>query len=102
MRRLYYAAFTYTILGLLGGLYYRELTKAQDFPEDGFTQLSVVHTHLFALGMLVMLIVLALEKVFGLTRLLFDLSCCEVSLTHLCVSCLGVTISHFSKDPGPC
>ncbi|HJE91077.1 MAG TPA: DUF2871 domain-containing protein [Dietzia timorensis] len=73
MRRLYYAAFTYTILGLLGGLYYRELTKAQDFPEDGFTQLSVVHTHLFALGLLVMLVVLALEKSFGLSRSkLFD------------------------------
>lgn len=68
LRRLYYAAFTYTILGLLGGLYYRELTKAQDFPEDGFTQLSVVHTHLFALGLLVMLVVLALEKSFGLSR----------------------------------
>lgn len=73
MRRLYYAAFTYTILGLLGGLYYRELTKAQGFPEDGFTQLSVVHTHLFALGLLVMLVVLALEKSFGLSRSkLFD------------------------------
>lgn len=73
MRRLYYAAFTYTVLGLLGGLYYRELTKAQDFPEDGFTQLSVVHTHLFALGLLVMLVVLALEKSFGLSRSkLFD------------------------------
>ena len=34
----------------------------------GFTQLAVMHTHLLALGMLVMLIVLALEKVFELSK----------------------------------
>lgn len=47
MIRLYYSAALYTVLGLAAGLYYRELTKAQDFVGD--TQLSVVHTHLLAL-----------------------------------------------------
>jgi hypothetical protein len=65
MIRLYYSAALYTVLGLAAGLYYRELTKAQDFVGD--TQLSVVHTHLLALGMLFFLVVLALEKVFTLS-----------------------------------
>ena len=50
----------YAVLGLGFGLFFREYTKAHDF--TGFTQLAVMHTHLLALGMLVMLIVLALEK----------------------------------------
>ncbi|MEU7895689.1 DUF2871 domain-containing protein [Nonomuraea sp. NPDC049152] len=65
MRKLYYAAHTYMILGVISGLYYRELTKLNDFTGD--TQLGVVHTHLLALGMLFHLIVLVLEKVFTLT-----------------------------------
>lgn len=44
MKKLYYSAVIYTVLGLLAGLFYRELTKAQDFTGD--TQLSVLHTHL--------------------------------------------------------
>ncbi|WP_333619501.1 DUF2871 domain-containing protein [Dietzia sp.] len=67
LRSTFYAALTYTVLGLLGGLYFRELTKAQDFPEDAFTQLSVVHTHLFALGTTILLVVLALDKLFRLS-----------------------------------
>ncbi len=66
MKRLYYAALTYMVLGLVAGLYYREFTKAhEDF--TGFTQLSVVHTHLLALGMLFFLIMLALERVLRLS-----------------------------------
>ncbi|UKD56048.1 DUF2871 domain-containing protein [Amycolatopsis sp. FU40] len=64
-KKIYWAAAIYTILGLLGGLYYRELTKAKDFTGD--TQLSIVHTHLLALGTLVFLIVLVLDKVFTLS-----------------------------------
>jgi hypothetical protein len=56
----------YAVLGLGLGLFYREYTKAHDF--HGATQLAVMHTHLLALGMLVMLIVLALEKLFGLSK----------------------------------
>lgn len=66
MKKLYYAAVTYTVLGLGFGLFFREYTKAHNF--TGFTQLAVMHTHLLALGLLVMLIVLALEKIFGLSK----------------------------------
>lgn len=66
MKKIYWAAVAYTVLGLLAGLYYREMDKAHDV--SGFTQLSVVHTHLLALGTTFLLIVLVLEKVFALTR----------------------------------
>ncbi|MFG2683121.1 DUF2871 domain-containing protein [Streptomyces sp. NPDC048392] len=66
MKKLYYSAVLYTALGLAAGLYYRELTKANDF--TGPTQLAVVHTHLLVLGTLVFLIAIALEKTLHLTR----------------------------------
>ncbi|MFD3702026.1 DUF2871 domain-containing protein [Nocardia sp. NPDC058658] len=65
MKKLYYAAHTYMIVGLISGLYYREITKLNDF--QGESQLGLVHTHLLALGMLFFLIVLALEKMFTLS-----------------------------------
>lgn len=65
MKQLYFAALTYMVLGLAGGLGYREITKAAGF--TGQTQLAVVHTHLLVLGMLVFLVVLLLEKVFTLS-----------------------------------
>lgn len=67
MKKSFSAAFTYMIIGVLAGLFYREFTKANDFPEGEFTQLAVVHTHLLTLGFIVMLIVLALDKLFGLS-----------------------------------
>lgn len=67
MRKLFQASFAYLIAGLLGGLFYREFTKGNDFPEGEFTQLAVVHTHLLTLGVIVLLIVLVLEKVFTLS-----------------------------------
>ena len=42
MRRVLYAFLIYTVLGLLSGFYYRELTLAHHFTGD--TQLVVVHT----------------------------------------------------------
>ncbi|MFG2561027.1 DUF2871 domain-containing protein [Streptomyces sp. NPDC048496] len=65
MRKSYIAAHVYMILGVISGLFYREFTKAHDF--EGDTQLAVMHTHLLALGMLVFLIVLALDKQFQLS-----------------------------------
>ncbi len=65
MRMLYWAAAVYTALGLASGLYYRELTKAHDF--TGRTELSTVHTHLLALGTLMFLVFLALERLLTLT-----------------------------------
>jgi len=65
MRKSYYAAHIYMIVGVVSGLFYREFTKAKNF--TGETQLSVMHTHLLALGMLGFLIVLALDKQFQLS-----------------------------------
>ncbi|WP_349897317.1 DUF2871 domain-containing protein [Parafrigoribacterium soli] len=69
MKRLFYAACVYLVLGLGSGMFYREFTKANHYTAaDGFTQLSVVHTHVLTLGVIVPLIVLVLEKVFVLSR----------------------------------
>ena len=68
MKALYWASIFYLVLGLGAGVFYREFTRANDFPEGEFTQLSVAHTHLLALGFMMSLIFLVLEKVFGLSR----------------------------------
>lgn len=65
MRKLFFAALIYMIIGLASGLYYREFTHADDF--HGYTQLAIVHTHLLTLGMMFFLILIPLEKLFGLT-----------------------------------
>ncbi|RMI31255.1 DUF2871 domain-containing protein [Nocardia stercoris] len=65
MKLLLNTAHLYMIVGLIAGLYYRELTKARHF--TGQSELGVVHTHVLALGMLFFLIVLAVEKQFALS-----------------------------------
>ncbi|HPB71753.1 MAG TPA: DUF2871 domain-containing protein [Phycicoccus sp.] len=57
------AAF-WTAIGLLSGLTYRELTRSQGF--EGKTQLAFVHTHTLALGTLMLLILLLLNRAFDL------------------------------------
>lgn len=64
MKKLLTTSFVYCILGLIAGIYYREITKYNDFTGD--TQLSVLHTHLLMLGMFMFLIVLLLERSFGI------------------------------------
>ncbi|MGD2204935.1 DUF2871 domain-containing protein [uncultured Microbacterium sp.] len=68
MRRLFSAAFAYMLVGVASGLFYREFTKMNDFPEGEATQLGLVHTHLLTLGFVVLLIVLLLEKAFALSE----------------------------------
>ncbi|QNA93947.1 MULTISPECIES: DUF2871 domain-containing protein [unclassified Microbacterium] len=68
MRRLFYAAFASMLVGVASGLFYREFTKINGFPEGESTQLGLVHTHLLVLGFVVLLIVLLLEKVFALSE----------------------------------
>lgn len=68
MRRLFYASFAYMVLGVLSGLFYREFTTLNGFPEGQFTQLGLAHTHLLTLGFIVLLVVLALEKLLALSR----------------------------------
>ena len=74
MKKLFYASFAYMLVGIASGLFYREFTKLNDFPEGQFTQLGLAHTHLLTLGFIVLLIVLALEKVFTISssKKLFD------------------------------
>ncbi|OZB80475.1 DUF2871 domain-containing protein [Microbacterium sp. 13-71-7] len=67
LTQLFVAAVVWIALGLVAGLFYREFTKAQGFPDGVSGQLALVHTHLLALGALVTLIVLALEKTFALS-----------------------------------
>ncbi|MBV7412621.1 DUF2871 domain-containing protein [Dermabacteraceae bacterium TAE3-ERU27] len=64
MKKLYYAVVTYTVIGVLSGFAYREIVKSLDF--TGYTQLSTLHTHFFALGMIFFLIVLLLDGVFSM------------------------------------
>lgn len=68
MKALYRAAIFYLAFGLIAGVFYREFTRANNFPEGEFTQLGVTHTHLLALGFMMFLIFLALEKVFAFSR----------------------------------
>ncbi|MDO4926266.1 MAG: DUF2871 domain-containing protein [Turicibacter sp.] len=66
MKKLSNAAFIYTILALVAGVIYREYTKMLGF--TGETNLSLLHTHLFTLGMIFFLIVLALEVTLNLSK----------------------------------
>lgn len=55
MKKIINLAYFYAIVALISGLFYRELTRSYAFV--GKTQLGVVHTHLFVLGMFMMLFV---------------------------------------------
>ena len=88
MRRLFYASFAYMIIGVLSGLFYREFTKLNDFPEGQFTQLGLAHTHLLTLGFIVLLIVLGNVTTFGAAAALlvcvgFAMIICIASLNTL-------------------
>lgn len=48
-------ALAYAILGICGGVFYREFTRFNDF--KGVTALGKVHTHFFMLGMVMYLII---------------------------------------------
>lgn len=60
MKRLMNASIVYGVLGLVGGVFYREFTKLNGF--NGFTTLSVVHTHYLMLGMELFLLLVVVEK----------------------------------------
>ncbi len=63
-KALFRSAAVWTAVGLIGGLAYREITRAAGF--SGETQLSVVHTHSLTLGTVLLLGVLTLTRVFRL------------------------------------
>lgn len=61
----FYAAATWLTLGLAAGVFYREFTKLTG--NLGVeSELSLMHTHILALGMMMFLIVLALDAVLTL------------------------------------
>lgn len=55
----------YAITAMVFGVFYREFTKLNDFSGD--TRLSVIHTHYFVLGMLFFLVLMLIEKSFGIS-----------------------------------
>lgn len=67
MKKLYQSALIYMLLGLTAGLFDRTyVDHIRHF--EGATQLNVLHTHLLALGMLVFLIALLIERSFQISR----------------------------------
>ncbi|GAB4097547.1 DUF2871 domain-containing protein [Brachybacterium horti] len=66
MTRSLHTALTYLILGLASGVFYREFTKHTDALLS-HTPLNTLHTHLLTLGMIVFLVVLALDATLGLS-----------------------------------
>ena len=60
MKRYINTALLYSILAMVGGVFYREFTKLNGFTAK--TTLAVVHTHYFLLGMVFFLLLLVLEK----------------------------------------
>ena len=62
MKRLMNASIVYGVLGLIGGVFYREFTKYNGFTD--FTTLSVVHTHYLMSGMVFFLLLDLFEKNF--------------------------------------
>lgn len=62
MKRLMNVSIVYGVLGLIGGVFYREFTKLNGF--TSFTTLSVVHTHYLMLGMVFFLLLVVVEKNF--------------------------------------
>ena len=67
MKRLMNVSIVYGVLGLIGGVFYREFSKLNGF--TGFTTLSVVHTHYLILGISMILVLFQLEIV---SRIHFD------------------------------
>lgn len=56
-------ALIYSIVAMLFGVFYREFTKFSNF--SGQTNLSVIHTHYFLLGMYFFLALMMAEKIFA-------------------------------------
>ena len=60
MKKYLNLALYYAIAAAIGGVFYREFTKAYQY--TGVTALGKVHVHLFVLGMIVFLLVALFEK----------------------------------------
>lgn len=67
MKKLYNAALGYMVAGLAAGVFVR-LYIDQMVHFEGESQLKLLHFHLLVLGMVVFLLVMALEKAFSLSK----------------------------------
>lgn len=61
-------SFTFLVMGLVAGVFYREFTKVNNFVGD--TRLSVLHTHTLVLGFVVLLVFYLLIRNYSLNRVL--------------------------------
>lgn len=78
-------ALIYAIIAMVLGVFYREFTKGMDF--NGKTNLSILHTHYFMLGMFFFILLALLEKNFSFSnKLTFKL---EI-LYHIGLNITGV------------
>ncbi|MBD3108022.1 DUF2871 domain-containing protein [Bacillus sp. AGMB 02131] len=66
MKKLFNSAFIYLLAALGSGILWREITKIMDISEP--TALGTVHTHLFALGFMMFMIFILLEKNFHVSE----------------------------------
>ncbi|OEL05263.1 hypothetical protein AST13_10290 [Staphylococcus xylosus] len=66
MKKLMFSSAFYTLLGMLSGLFYREMSKGENF--SGYSQLNVTHTHLLVLGTIMFLIFMVIEYQLKLTK----------------------------------
>ena len=64
MKKLWNLSFTYFILGIASGVFYREYTKHMGF--EGRTALAYTHLHLLVLGMMLFLILMLFCRQTGL------------------------------------
>ncbi|MFQ9741543.1 MAG: DUF2871 family protein [Slackia sp.] len=64
MKKYINCAIVYAILALAGGVFFREFTKINGF--DGTTTLAFIHPHYLALGMLFFVVLVMLDKLFGI------------------------------------
>ncbi|MEG0365950.1 MAG: DUF2871 domain-containing protein [Coprobacillus sp.] len=60
MKRMLKISIKYAVLALMGGVFYREFTKLNDF--TGITSLSKVHVHLMVLGVFMFMILALFAK----------------------------------------
>lgn len=66
MKKLINYSFAFAILGLVGGVFYREFTKLNGF--EGTTALSYLHPHLILLGSFLCLLLVLLDRQMPLTE----------------------------------
>lgn len=66
IKRFANSAFIYAIVAMIFGVFYREFTRFSGFTQK--TNLSVIHTHYFLLGMIFFLIMMLLEKNFAFSN----------------------------------